>query len=184
MSFSQTNPESVQDIDCSSIDTALTPPETIPPELTDDKHDLPNSASYRTLYPDPKAGSTYIIRSISSRDTITFLKGQVVLAPPDSLGSPHWECEKNGGWLGFRNIASNGYLGRNGQWLLCCSANKHKRHEWFQIGNGPEGGHVLILPTDDMELQPVGIKEEEQQKLAMISREDTSKIVYWEFVEV
>ena len=183
MLFNQINPESVQDTDGTSIDTAITPPETISPKLTDDNDNLSRSASYLSSYSVPKPGSTFIIRSVSSRNIITLLKGQVVLAPPGSFGSPHWECVETDGWLGFRNIASYGFLGRNDQFLLCCSVKWHRGHEKFHVRSRPEGGFFLLL-THWGKLQPVGIKEEKgQKKLAMTENGNTSEIV-WEFVEV
>jgi hypothetical protein len=113
MFINPTNPEAVQDTDASSIDTTITPPETIPPDLTDDNDNLSRSVVYPSSYTAPKPGSTFIIRSVSSRNIITLFKEQIVLAPPDSLGSPHWECVETDGWLGFRNIASDRFLGRN-----------------------------------------------------------------------
>lgn len=124
-----------------------------------------------------------LLSAVSSRNIITLLKEQIVLAPPGSLGSPHWECVETDGWLGFRNIASYGFLGRNDQWLLCCSVKWHREHEKFHIRSRPEGGFVLLM-THWWKLRPVGIKEEKgQQKLAMIENGNTSGIV-WEFVEV
>jgi hypothetical protein len=183
MSLNQINPESVQDTDGSSIDTAITPPETIPPDLTDDNNGPSGGASYPSSYSVPEPGSTFIIRSVSSRHIITLLKGQVVLAPPGSFGSPHWECVKTEGWLGFRNVASYGLLGRDGQWLLCCSVKWHREWEKFHIESRSEGGYVLLM-THWGKLRPVGIKEEKgEKKLAMIENGSTNGIV-WEFVEV
>jgi hypothetical protein len=183
MSLNQINPKSVQDTDGSSIGTAITPPETIPPDLTDVNVDPFRGASYPSSYSAPKPGSTFIIRSVLSRNIITLLHGQVVLAPPGIFGSPQWECVETDGWLGFRNIASDGFLGRDGQWLLCCSVNWHREHEKFHIGSRSEGGYVLLM-THWWKLRPVGIKEEKgEKKLAMIENGNTNGIA-WEFVEV
>jgi hypothetical protein len=183
MSLNQINPESVQDTDGSSINTAITPPETIPPDLTDDNDGPSDGASYLSAYSAPEVGSTFSIRSVASRHIITLLKGQVVLAPPGNLGSPHWECVETGGWLGFLNTASYGFLGRDGQCLLCCSVKWHREWEKFHIGSRSEGGYVLLM-THKRELRPVGIKEENgERKLAMIEKGNTNEII-WEFVEV
>ena len=111
----QVNPEPVQDTDGSSIDTTITPPETIPPDLTDDNDGPSRCVSYLSSCLIPNPGSTFIIRSVSSRNITTLLKEQVVLSPPGSHGSPHRECVETDGWLGFRNIALYGFLGRNDQ---------------------------------------------------------------------
>ncbi|RDL31995.1 uncharacterized protein BP5553_09397 [Venustampulla echinocandica] len=184
MSPNQIDPELVQDTDGSSIDTAITPPETIPPDLTDDNDGPPSRASYPISYSIPEPGSTFIIRSVWSRNIITLLMGQVVLAPPeDNFGSPHWECIETNGCLGFRNIASGRFLGRNNQWLLCCSVNWHQEHEKFHIRSRPEGGYILLM-THWGKLRPVGMKDEKgEKKLAMVESGNTNGIV-WEFVEV
>lgn len=106
-----------------------------------------------------------------------------MLAPPGNFGSPHWKCVESDGWLGFRNVASDGFLGRDGQWRLCCSVKWHREHEKFHIGSRSEGGYVLLM-THWRKLRPVGIKEEKgEKKLAMIENGNNNGIV-WEFVEV
>ena len=106
-----------------------------------------------------------------------------MLAPPGSFGSPHWECVETEGWLGFRNVASYGYLGRDGQWLLCCSAKWHREWEKFHLGSRSEGGYALLM-THWGKLKPVGIKQENgEEKLTMLEHWSTNGIV-WEFVEV
>ena len=99
----QVNPEPVPDT------------ETIPPDLTDDNDGPSRCVSYLSSCLIPNPGSTFIIRSVSSRNITTLLKEQVVLSPPGSHGSPHRECVETDGWLGFRNIALYGFLGRNDQ---------------------------------------------------------------------
>jgi len=79
MFFNQSNPNSVQDTDGSSVDTAITPPETIPPNLTDDEDDLSRSVAYPSSYTIPKPGSILIIRSVLSADVITWLYRNIVL---------------------------------------------------------------------------------------------------------
>ncbi|MCJ1382647.1 hypothetical protein MMC17_005760 [Xylographa soralifera] len=183
MSPNQINPEWVPDTDSFSIDTAFTPPETIPPDPPDDHDGSFAGASYLSSYSVPEPGSTFIIRSVSSRQIITLLKGQVVLAPPGSFGSPHWECVETGGWLGFRNVAAYGLLGRDAQGLLCCSAKLHREWEKFHIGSRSDGGYVLLM-THWGKLRPVGIKEEKgEEKLAMIE-DGKANVMVWEFVEV
>jgi hypothetical protein len=179
------DPDLVQDTDGSSIDTAFTPPETIPLDPTDDNNGPPShGAFYPSPYSVPKPGSTFIIRSVWTRKIITLLMGQFVLAQPeDNLGSSHWLCIETDGWLGFRNIASGNFLGRDDQWLLCCSVKWHRGHEKFHIKSNPEGGHILLM-THRWKLRPVGIKEEKgEKKLAMVEN-GTIRGIIWEFVEI
>ncbi|RDW63763.1 hypothetical protein BP6252_11308 [Coleophoma cylindrospora] len=91
MSRNQLPPESSQDSDDSSDDTAVTPSESISPDLTDQKDSPAGGVSYPSCCFVPEPGLTYIIRSVWSRQIITLLKGQVVLAPPGGFGCPHWE---------------------------------------------------------------------------------------------
>ena len=183
MSLNQINPELVHDTDGWGIDTAITPPEIILPDLTDDSDGTSAGASYPSSHSVPEPGSTFIIRPVSSRHILTLLKGQVVLALPGSFGSSYWECVETEGWLGFRNVASHGLLGRDGQWLLCCSVKLHREWEKFHIGSRSEGGYVLLM-THWGKLRSVGIKEEKgEKKLAMIENGSTDGIV-WEFVKV
>ncbi|MCJ1389920.1 hypothetical protein MMC18_002777 [Xylographa bjoerkii] len=166
MARKQIKPESVQDTDGS-----------------DDTDGRSGGASYPSSDSIPEPGSIFIIRSVSSRRVVTLLKGQVVLAPPASFGSPYWECMGTEGWLGFRNVASSGLLGRDGPWLLCCSVRSHREWEKFHVGSRAEGGHVLLM-THWGTLRPVGSKEENgEQKLAMLENGSTDGIV-WEFVKV
>lgn len=103
--------------------------------------------------------------------------------PPGIMGSPHWECISTKNWLGFRNIASYGHLGRDKQWRLCCSASKHQEWEQFSTTSRSDGSHVLLM-RDWEALRPVGFKEENGKRdLAMIDGETATGIA-WEFVEV
>jgi hypothetical protein len=182
MSLNNKN-KSAQDTDSSNSYTPPSSTETIPNFTSDDEdHDDPSGGgAYPISYTVPGPDS-WIIRSASSRQILTFLKGQVVLAPPDSLGSQHWECIETDGWLGFRNVASYGFLGRDNKSWLCCSAMCHQESERFCIRGRSEGGHFLTM-TYSGKLQPVGIKEEKgEKKLAMIENDSTDKIV-WEFVK-
>lgn len=61
----------------------------------------------------PEAGHNYIIQAVSCGRRLTLLHGEVVLAPPESHGSQHWTCAENNGWLGFRNVASNNFVGHD-----------------------------------------------------------------------
>ena len=94
-----------------------------------------------------------------------------MLAPTGSnFGSPHWKCVETDGWLGFRNTASNGSLGRNDQSLCCCSVNSHLEFVKFHLRSRSEGGFVLLM-MNAWKLLPVGFKEEKgEQKLAMLEK--------------
>ncbi|KAF2094063.1 hypothetical protein NA57DRAFT_47193 [Rhizodiscina lignyota] len=131
----------------------------------------------------PWPGSTFIIRSISSWQVITLLDGQVVLAPPSSSGSTHWECVETKGWLGFRSPISGKFLGHDTRGKLCCSAERHQGWENFCVRATPEGGYVLLM-THFERLRHVGIKiEQGVEKLAKIG-DGASDGIVWEFIRV
>lgn len=184
MSPNQIDPELDQDNDGSSIATPITPPETISPDPTVDDRSGPPcyGASYPKSYSVPEPGLILVIRSVVSEDVITLYGGNVVLAPLGGFGSQFWECIKTDGWLGFRNVASGGMLGRDNKWLLCCSVKWHREHERFHISKvEPEGGYIL-LTAHRRKLCPVGLKEEKgEQKLAMLESGNTNGAI-WEFL--
>ncbi|RDW71522.1 hypothetical protein BP6252_08085 [Coleophoma cylindrospora] len=166
----------IPDSDDSSTDTAVTPPENIPLHLNDNY----DGASDPGLEP----GSTFVIRSLWSREVLTLFKGEVLLAPPGINGSQLWECVETDGWLGFRNMASYAFLGRDDQGFLRCSADWHREWERLRVGERTEGGYILLM-THWWKLRPLGFRRgaSGEKRLAMMEIESTDGIV-WEFVKV
>ncbi|KAF1987682.1 hypothetical protein K402DRAFT_403372 [Aulographum hederae CBS 113979] len=99
-----------------------------PPEYYEYIKAAPESTTEEINLTVPQHGSTFIISHVLTRQLITLLRGELVLAPSNSLGSSHWECIEVEGGFGFRNVVSGRLLGRNRQWGLICEA--HKPYEW------------------------------------------------------
>ncbi|RMZ77125.1 hypothetical protein DV737_g4566, partial [Chaetothyriales sp. CBS 132003] len=106
----------------------------------------------------PEAGYTYIIQSASGGRWITLLNGQVVLEQPHSLGSPFWTCEEHNGNLGFRNAASNRYLGHNGEAVggMICLAKTHSLFERIQVR--PDRGGCTLHAEYWFGFRPIGLR--------------------------
>jgi hypothetical protein len=162
---------------------AVTPMESFLPDPQDKENNAPAKHPSTKSSSSPEADSTYMIRSISSTDYLTLLRGEVVLAPSGVQGSQYWECVKLDGWLGFRNVASYGFLGREGSWALCCGAQNHREWEKFHIVNRDEG--FVMLMTHWGKLRPVDFRDEQGggRKLAMVEVESDNGIL-WEFLKV
>jgi hypothetical protein len=181
MDFNHADPSPILETDNSTAYTANTPPETESGDLDD--HD-PLNDTYPGSFSVPWPGSTFIIRSVSSGQVITLLDGKIVLAPLGGRGSIHWECVETKGWLGFRNLVTNKFLGHNGKrGTLCCEAKKHLDWEHFCVRKRPEGGYIMLMTHYDG-LWTVGIKaEQEVETLAKIEFGGAGEIA-WEFIRV
>lgn len=182
MVLSQVEPEPILNADDDfKIYTATKPVETIAADLLDDHESSGGPEPSSSLVPWP--GTTFIIRSVSSRHMLTLLDGQVVLTQPDGLGSNHSACVETKGWLGFRNSVSGKFLGHNRKGWLCCSADQHQEWEKFCVRVRPEGGYVLLM-THWERLWHVGTKVEQGvEKLAKVGDGGSGGIV-WEFAKV
>ena len=182
MAFSQADAESIPDCDDFTVYTANTPPETVVSESLNDNDPL-GSAKPSTSLLVPWPGSTFIIRSASSGHVLTLLDGQIVLTQPGSRGSIYWVCVGTEGWLGFRNTVSGKFLGHDKKGKLCCSAERHRRWEYFCARTKPEGGCVLLM-THWESLWPVGYElEHGVEKLAKVGSGEAGAIV-WEFAKI
>lgn len=162
-------------------DTAVTPPETVADDLTDeDPLGIPSTS---TSVPWP--GSTFIIRSILTGHVLTLLDGKIILAPPGGRGSIHWSCVENKGWLGFRNTISGRFLGHNKNGRLCCVADRQQGWENFCVRMVPDSGYVLLM-THFERLWKVGLKVEgDGEKLVKMNAAEAEEgKVEWDFIKV
>ena len=178
------NAEKTSDSPLSTVtEDAVTPMESFLPNPLDKTATQAKINNSLEQSSPPEADSTYMIRSVKSGDYLTLLRGDVVLAPSEVQGSQHWECVKLDGWLGFRNVASYGYLGRDGSWALCCGAQNHREWEKFHVVNS-EAGRFVMLMTHWGKLRPIDYRDEQGAKrLAMVEVESDNGIL-WEFVKV
>jgi hypothetical protein len=179
MVLNRLDPKPISEPDNSTVYTSATTPESVAADLVDD-HDHTEDARPSSSVPWPD--STFIIRSVSSGHVITLYGGQVMLAPPSGRGSIHWKCVETKGWLGFRDSASNRFLGHDMSGRLRCSAEQHNGWENFCVRMTPAGGYVLLM-THFERLWHVGIMVEQGVgKLAKIG--DKRSAIIWEFVKV
>jgi hypothetical protein len=177
----QIDPKPIPDRDDSTIYTTITPPETVAADLLDHHDPFGSAEPSSSLVPWP--GSTFIIRSVSSRNVITLLDGQIMLTQSGGRGSIHWACVETKGWLGFRNTVSGKMLGHDAKGRLCCSAERHQGWEYFCARMRPRGGCVLLM-THYERLWHVGVKwEPGVEKLAKIG-DGASDGIVWEFAKI
>lgn len=173
-SISTSDPES----DCSTTYTPSTPPES---SIVDLEDNLDPSEKIQPGLPRPHVGGTFMIKSVGSEEVVSLVEGKIVLARPDGRGC-YWACIQGDGWLGFRNVVSGRFLGRGGNWKLCCEALQYKEWEWFQVRERSTGT-VLIMKHKGI-LRPVAIRVEKRAEyLAMVENWEVEEKM-WEFVEV
>ena len=136
-------------------------------------------ASTNTSVPWP--GSTFIISARGSGKviSITLVDGNIALEVHGSKGSQHWECVQSNGWIGFKSPVSGKYLGYDGAGNLVARADKHHAWEHFCPRQHPQGGYVLFMRNWN-DLWPVGMKSEEENKLARLKDSE----IRWEFTRV
>ncbi|KAF1919254.1 hypothetical protein BDU57DRAFT_135172 [Ampelomyces quisqualis] len=134
----------------------------------------------------PWPGRTFIIRSQTTAQVITFLDGEVILDKPGGLGTYRWKCVETEGWMGFKDPASAQYLGFQEHGLLFCRVPHHRRNEYMCTRMRPEGGCVLLVSYGDS-LCPVGVFAEEtgnrvKPKIKVMDWD--SEGIVWDFIEV
>jgi hypothetical protein len=106
----------------------------------------------------PAADKTYIIRSRGTNLAITLRKNSALALhhlEGDLLTNKtaHWHCIENPRrWLGFRNVASDTYIGQNGAWFVenwrvVAEVKHHDLHEFFSRRAHPDGGWELLVWT-------------------------------------
>lgn len=175
-------PRPISEPDDSTINTAVTPPETIAGDILGDEDPLDDPISSKSV---PWPGSTFIIRSVLTGKVLTLLDGQVVLASPGGRGSMHWKCVENKGWLGFRNTVSGRFLGHNKNGRLCCLADRQQGWENFCVRMTPDQNYVLLM-TNFEKLWKVCLKVEgDKEKLVkMNSAEAVEAKIAWDFIKV
>ena len=154
--------------------TIYTPPESVATGLRDELKTSKTTLSSSAV---PHAGFTYLIKSVMSQEVVTLFDGQIVLAQPDRHGS-QWRCVSDNGWLGFRNVTSGRFLGRDKDWRLCCEQTWHREWERFQVIERGVG-EALIMRHWGV-LRPVGMRA---KKLSMIENWESQEII-WEFIKV
>lgn len=182
MSLMDMEPRPVSEPDDSTINSAVTPPETCAGDLLADDDPLGNAVSSSSV---PWPGSTFIIRSVLTGRLLTLVDGTVVLAPPGGRGSVHWRCVELKGWLGFRNTISGRFLGHNKNGRLCCTADRQQGWENFCVRMTPHENYILLM-THFERLWKVGLKVEgDVEKLVKMNSKDAEDAkIEWDFIKV
>lgn len=180
----------MSEADDSTINTAVTPPETIADDNNLLDTDDPLTDDPLTTSSVPWPGATFILRCAKTGNLLTLLDGQVILASPGGRGSIHWHCVEHKGWLGFRNITSGRFLGHNANGRLICVAERQQGWENFCARMTPEGRFVLLM-THFERLWKVGLKADKKgdgggggMLVKMNSAEAEAGRVEWVFVKV
>lgn len=182
MSLIDVEPRPVSEPDDSTVNTAVTPPETIADNVLADDDPLGDAITSTSV---PWPGSTFIIRSVLTGRVLTLLDGKVVLSPPGNRGCIRWKCVESKGWLGFRSATSGRFLGHNKNGRLCCVAERQQGWENFCVRMTPERSYVLLM-THFERLWKVGLRVEgDGEKLVkMNSAEAEEGKVEWDSIEV
>ncbi|KAK0715860.1 hypothetical protein B0H67DRAFT_554297 [Lasiosphaeris hirsuta] len=147
----------------------------------------PSSVLTRDAAPWP--GSAFLILHVASGRALALVHGRpwlVAAAEATSASATlpgdtswHWGCvEGSGGWLGFRNLASGGYIGHNIKMEMVATAGSHAGWEGFCARRHPDGGYLLLHPHWWSLLQ-IGVGED---GCSIVATERGGAL--WEFVKV
>ncbi|KAI1485421.1 hypothetical protein F5X96DRAFT_660119 [Biscogniauxia mediterranea] len=91
----------------------------------------------------PSKGNVYAIRHRRSGKVITMGIEGLQLKQIGPMGGWHWMCVEKDGWLGFRNVVSGKYLGRDDRNNFHAIQPHHMGWEYFVAKASPRGGYEL-----------------------------------------
>ncbi|KAL2860060.1 hypothetical protein BJX68DRAFT_261033 [Aspergillus pseudodeflectus] len=117
----------------------------------DNQHHTPTDTS-------PVADKTYIVRLRGTNLAITLRKNSALVlhhleGELLTNKTAHWHCIENPHcWLGFRNVASDTYIGQNGAWFVenwgvVVEVKHHDLHEFLSTSAHPDGGWEFLVWT-------------------------------------
>ncbi|KAI0600116.1 hypothetical protein F4775DRAFT_548087 [Biscogniauxia sp. FL1348] len=92
----------------------------------------------------PSQGNVYAIRHRDSGKAITMGIEGLQLKKIGPMGGWHWMCVEKDGWLGFRNVVSGRYLGRNDKGGFHALQPHHQGWEYFVAKASPRGGYEML----------------------------------------
>ncbi|KAI0404283.1 hypothetical protein F4802DRAFT_248941 [Xylaria palmicola] len=128
----------------------------------------------------PWHGQMYMIRHRSSGDVLTLINGGVELRNPSTTdGCWRWLCVEHRGWLGFRNVASRKYLGRDNKGGYCARAGEMRMWESFTLRPHPKGG-CQLLATGWWDLKRAAVAGGGRTLAEVESAEEGA---LWDFIE-
>ncbi|KAI0096717.1 hypothetical protein GGR51DRAFT_494778 [Nemania sp. FL0031] len=159
--------------------TAYTPTHTTAHDGSPDSHSSIVHDNFSPRAPSP--GKTYIIRHRKSGKVVALKRGRLGLEDDsDPEISCRWDCMQTLGWLGFRDTASDSFLGRDGNFAFRASEKLHLPWEWFVVAaQGNEGCH--LQSPHWLSLRWVGIGNDGRTLVDVTS---SAEAALWEFVEV
>jgi hypothetical protein len=150
----------------------------------------------------PSAGSNFIIRDTAPEKVLIFQKGAIRLGDVGGNYTYRWHCIEKDGWFGFRDTASNMFLGHGRQGIIRCQAGYHRAWEEFCMRSVPGGGYNLLVKHYN-QLRPIGLEQPKVPDsfcvefgkigLSMADRvkdinlaqvEDWAHAIVWQFIEV
>ncbi len=143
----------------------------------DDKQSI--TSAYGDIGTVPWPGNIYMIRHRGLGTVITLGRKGLVLDNISKYGGWHWHCSEKDGWLGFCNVVSLNYLGRNGNRQIIAQVPHHKSYEYFVARAHPGGGFEL-LTLHDWKFVRVGVKDEQ----TLIETENEDEVAIWDFVKI
>lgn len=133
----------------------------------------------------PEAGGIYMIRDLDSGKAITMACGLLTIVPDaGTRGGWQWECEEvRDGWIGFRDVVSGRYLGRDNNGGFCAQASKLKGWESFVLRPRQAGGYNLLVKNWSS-LTPISIVGNDMTWPRLVEDQSPDAAARWEFVKV
>jgi hypothetical protein len=129
----------------------------------------------------PIPGGMFIIRTKQEpRRYLGLDNGKVrALDELPAWGGCHWECVKQSGWYGFRNVVSGRYLGHDTKGNIIAKVLQHNVNEYFKTDREVGGGYALQSYHGN-DLAQVGISKDGK---SLIDREEEAEEVTWDFID-
>ncbi|KAI1810318.1 hypothetical protein GGS20DRAFT_568180 [Poronia punctata] len=128
----------------------------------------------------PEHHKMYMIRDISTKMAITLEWGKITLVTkPGHAGGWQWCCESNKGWLGFREVVSGKFMGRDKD--DCLATNPWmSQYDSFVLRACEAGGYNLYIKKGD---GFVAVTRDTKGSL-FLSSDFTVDFTRWEFIRV
>ncbi|KAH8692057.1 hypothetical protein BGW36DRAFT_386882 [Talaromyces proteolyticus] len=136
----------------------------------------------------PSEGSSYIILDPETGLVIALRSGMLCLVSRynEGDGRIQWRCVRHPDrWYGFRNEASNTFIGHNDHRKFIAGANVHDDWEHFWVEHHRDGGHILLVKRAQwfrvwFEPMKIGGNDDTQLVTTSAPEEGTA----WRFIRV
>ncbi|KAI0426775.1 hypothetical protein F5Y09DRAFT_317978 [Xylaria sp. FL1042] len=180
--------EPTHSISSSDGGSADTPTHTTRPDSN--MHERCASPSYKSFTINgmcevPEPGWIYMIRDIDSEKAITLLEGRLTLEfPSGTRGGWQWTCEElPDGWIGFREVVSGRFLGRDNRGGFYAQATKLKAWESFVLRPRELGGYNLCVKNWSA-LTAIAVSNLISLSPKLVEASTADDAARWEFVKV